>query len=36
MTCGCKERNFWNHLVKIWGSVKGPDDTTTAVLDCGG
>jgi hypothetical protein len=35
-TCGCKERNFWNHPVRVLGSVKGPNETIVAVLDCGG
>ena len=36
ITCGCKERNFRNFLVKVLWSVKGHDETTVAALDCGG
>jgi hypothetical protein len=34
--CGCKERNFLNYLVRVLWLMKEFDETTTAVLDCGG
>jgi hypothetical protein len=34
ITCGCKERNFWNCLARVLGSVIGPDVTTVVVLLC--
>jgi len=33
---GCKEKNFWNCLAKVLRSVIGSDETTAAVLCCGG
>jgi hypothetical protein len=33
---GCKERNFWNCLVRVLGSMIGPDETNAAILWCGG
>jgi hypothetical protein len=36
ITCGCKERNFWNCLVRVLESLKGLDETITAILWCGG
>ena len=32
IACGCKERNFWNCLARVLGSVIGPDETTVVVL----
>jgi hypothetical protein len=34
--CGCKERNLWNYLVRVLGLMKGSDENTVVVLDCGG
>ena len=34
--CGYKKRNFLNCLVKVLGLMKESDETTAAVLDCGG
>jgi hypothetical protein len=36
ITCGCKERNFWNFPVRVLWLVKGHDETTVTALDCGG
>ena len=36
IACGYKERNFLNCSDKVLGLVKGPDETTVAVLDYGG
>jgi hypothetical protein len=36
ITCGFKEKNFWNCLAKVIGSVIKPDKITTAILWCGG
>jgi hypothetical protein len=36
IACGCKEKNFWNCLAKVLGSMIGFDETTAAVLWCGG
>ena len=33
---GCKEKNFWNCLAKVLGSMIGPDETIAAVLWCAG
>jgi len=36
ITCGCKERNFWNCLVRVPRSVKEPNETIVVVLWYGG
>jgi hypothetical protein len=36
ITCGCKERNFWNCSVRVLRSVKEPNETIIVVLWYGG
>lgn len=36
IACGYKKRNLWNCSVRVIWLMKGSDETTVSILDCGG